>query len=87
MEKLEDILNFLKGKCYINVDKFWIDIEGISAIIRKCGVENQVVVKTDVKDEYINDIKKYAPDFMYLPFIKAEDNRQSCKSGNKLCRS
>ena len=44
VEKLEDVLDFLRGKCYINVDKFWIDIEGISAVIRKCGVEKQVVV-------------------------------------------
>lgn len=73
VEKLEDILDFLKGKCYINVDKFWIDIEGISAVIRKCGVEKQVVVKTSIKDRYINDIKKYAVDFMYLPVIRAED--------------
>ena len=65
VEKLEDVLDFLKGKCYINVDKFWIDIEGISAVIRKCGVEKQVIVKTGIKDNYINDIKKYAADFMY----------------------
>lgn len=74
VEKLEDILDFLKGKCYINVDKFWIDIEGISAAIRKCGVEKQVVVKTSIKDKYIREIKKYAPDFMFLPIIRAEDN-------------
>lgn len=73
VEKLEDVLDFLRGKCYINVDKFWIDIEGISAVIRKCGVEKQVVVKTSIKDEYISDIKKYAQDFMYLPVIRAED--------------
>lgn len=73
VEKLEDVLDFLKGKCYINVDKFWIDIEGISAVIRKCGVEKQVVVKTGIKDRYINDIKKYASDFMYLPVIRDED--------------
>lgn len=73
VEKLEDVLDFLRGKCYINVDKFWIDIEGISAVIRKCGVEKQVVVKTSIKDKYIADIKKYASDFMYLPMIKAED--------------
>lgn len=73
VEKLEDVLDFLKGKCYINVDKFWIDIEGLSSVIRKCGVEKQVVVKTGIKDKYIRDIKKYAPDFMYLPVIRDED--------------
>ena len=43
---LEDVLTLLKDKAYINVDKFWTDIEGISAVIRKVGVEKQVIVKT-----------------------------------------
>ena len=70
---LEEILDFLKGKCYINVDKFWTDIPGITECIRRCGVENQVIVKTPVKDRYIEQIKKYAPDFKFIPMIKNED--------------
>ena len=71
---LEEILTFLKGKCYINIDKFWTDIEGISEIIRKCGVENQVIVKTDTSEKYLSQVEKYAPDFMFMPIVKKEDN-------------
>lgn len=74
VEKLEDVLDFLKGKCYINVDKYWKDIPGITECIRKCGVEKQCVVKTPLEDKYYNQILKYAPDIMYLPVIKKEDN-------------
>lgn len=70
---LEEIFDFLRGKCYINVDKFWTDIPGITECIRRCGVEKQVIVKTPVKDRYIEQIKKYAPDFMFIPMIKNED--------------
>ncbi len=71
---LEEVLSFLKGKCYINIDKFWIDIPGISEIIRKTGVEKQVIVKTDTKEKYLNQVEKYAPDFMFMPIVSKEDN-------------
>ncbi len=71
---LEEILSFLKGKCYINIDKFWIDIPGISEIIRKTGVEKQVIVKTDTKEKYLKQVEKYASDFMFMPIVSKEDN-------------
>ncbi len=70
---LEEILTFLKGKCYINIDKFWIDIPGISAIIRKTGVEKQVIVKTDTTEKYLKQVAKHAPDFMFMPIVTKKD--------------
>ena len=43
---LDEVLDFLKGKCLINVDKFWTDIPGITGIIRAHGRSDQVIVKT-----------------------------------------
>lgn len=77
---LEEVLTFLKGKCYINIDKFWIDIKGISEIIRKTGVENQVIVKTDTSEKYLKQVEKYAPDFMFMPIVSDED-----KITDELC--
>ncbi len=71
---LEEVLTFLKGKCYINIDKFWIDIPGISEVIRKTGVEKQVIVKTDTKEKYLKQVAEYAPDFMFMPIVSCEDN-------------
>lgn len=71
---LEEVLTFLKGKCYINIDKFWIDIPGISEIIRKTGVEKQVIVKTDTTEKYLKQVAKYAPDFMFMPIVSGEDD-------------
>lgn len=74
IEKLEDVLNYLKGKCYINVDKFWMDIPGITECIKKCGVEKQVLVKTPLKDKYYEQIEKYASDLMFVPILNNKDN-------------
>ena len=70
---LEEVLLLLKDKCYINVDKFWTDVEGISRVIRECGVEKQVIVKTYVDDKALEAVTKYAPDFMFMPLIWSKD--------------
>jgi glycerophosphoryl diester phosphodiesterase len=73
VDRLCDILDFLKGKCYINVDKFWTDIPGISAEIRRVGVEKQVIVKTALKDKYLKPLKECAADFMFMPIVRDTD--------------
>lgn len=70
---LEEVLTYLKGKVYINVDKFWTDVEGISKVIRKVGVERQVIVKTFTDEESLDSVVKYASDFMFMPLIKKKD--------------
>ncbi len=71
--RLSEVLNFLKGKAYINVDKFWTDVEGITREIRACGVEDQVIVKTGVDKESLERVKKFAPDFMFMPLVWHKD--------------
>lgn len=70
---LSEVLTLLKGKAYINVDKFWTDVEGITAAIRKAGVEKQVIVKTHVDEESLAMVEKYAPDLMFVPMVRDKD--------------
>lgn len=70
---LQEALKFLKNKAYINVDKFWTDVKGISAEIRKAGVEKQVIVKTFTDEKSLNAVEKYAPDFMFMPLVNGVD--------------
>lgn len=69
----EEALLFLKDKVYINVDKFWMDIKGMSQVIRKCKVEKQVIVKIPNEEKYYEEVKKYAPDFMLMPMVWHKD--------------
>ena len=71
---LAEVLAFLKGKVYINVDKFWIDIPGISEEIRRAGVEKQVIVKTSTDEKILAQVKQYASDFMFIPMVCETDN-------------
>ncbi|MBO7222674.1 MAG: glycerophosphodiester phosphodiesterase family protein [Kiritimatiellae bacterium] len=70
---LQEVLKLLKGKVYINVDKFWTDIEGIAKEIRKAGVEKQVIVKTGDDKPTLDLVKKYAPEFMFVPMVWHKD--------------
>ena len=70
---LQEVLALLKDKVYINVDKFWTDVEGITAEIRRAGVEKQVIVKTYVDDKSLEEVEKYAPDLMYVTMAWHKD--------------
>ena len=70
---LDEVFAILKDKVYINVDKFWTDIEGITAAIRKAGVEKQVIVKTYIDEESLAKVEKYAPDLMFVPMVREKD--------------
>lgn len=74
VERLDDVLDFLKGKCYINVDKFWTDVPGISQVIRRVGVEEQVVVKSGFDPNALQQLKEQAAGFMYMPIVRERDN-------------
>lgn len=70
---LEEALNFLKGRAYINVDKFWTDVKGISEVIHRCGVENQVIAKTFTGQKSLDEVALYAPDLMFMPLVSETD--------------
>ena len=70
---LFEVLSFLKDRAYINVDKFWTDVEGIAACIRRAGVEKQVIVKTYLDEDSLSAVEKFAPDLMFMPMVWHKD--------------
>ena len=70
---LQEVFAFLKDKAYINVDKFWMDVQGITAEIRKAGVEKQVLVKTPIKEEILKEVETYASDLMFCGIAWHQD--------------
>ena len=70
--RLEEALTFLRGKCMINIDKFWVNPEEISNLVRKLGMENQVLIKAEDKPQYLDAVEKYAPDIPFMAVAKGE---------------
>lgn len=81
---LKEALTLLKDKVYINVDKFWTDVEGIAKEIREAGVEKQVIAKTYVDEESLDAVKRYAPDLMFIPMVKKTDTVTEKLLQNKI---
>lgn len=71
---LDEMFEFLKNKTYINVDKYWMSMEETTHCIRKCGVEDQVIVKIQNSLEQADMMEKIAPDLAVMPVLRGHDN-------------
>lgn len=63
-----------KGRCYINVDKFWTAIPEITQAIREAGVVDQVLCKVPNEDKYFDLIEQYAPDIPFVVMVWEKDD-------------
>lgn len=66
---LWDALTLLKGKCRVNLDKFWENIPAISAMVRELGMQDQVIAKCHPNQENLSQIRQYAGDIPYMPVL------------------
>lgn len=71
---LDEVLEHLKGRCIVNVDKFWMWMDEIVAVIRRHGMEQQVLVKTPDKLVYYDMLEAVAPDLAFMPMVWNKDN-------------
>lgn len=74
---LEEVLEEFRGKCFINVDKFWGHPEAIYKEIKRHNMTEQILVKSSVNDNVINVLKNLAPDIAYMPIVQRTHPRHS----------
>lgn len=70
---LEEVLLFLKGKCVVNIDKFWENPKEITQLVDRLGMAEDVIIKTEAKEEYLMDVEKYAPHLPYMTIVRNKD--------------
>ena len=68
--RLEDALEFLRGKCLINIDKFWENPKEIADMIHRLKMEDQVLIKTGYNLADLDAVEKYASDISYMVVAK-----------------
>lgn len=71
---LTEALELLRGRCYINLDKFWTCPEGIAKVVRQMGMQDQVLVKTHASSENFAKVETFAPDMPYMVIARDEDD-------------
>jgi len=79
IETLDDVLDRFKGRCYINVDKFWKYPREISAAIRDHGMTEQVLVKTRPNAALLDVVEEHCADMPYMAIIREEEELSPLK--------
>ena len=71
--KMDEAFEFLKGQCYINIDKFRSYAAQIIQTVRRHDMVSQVVVKTPDIDMKLDVLEELAPDMPYIVMISEQD--------------
>lgn len=66
----DELLDRFKGRCYINVDKFWDHPKEIYEAIKAHGMIDQVVVKSAISENVLEVLREVAPELPFLPIVK-----------------
>ncbi len=74
VSRLDDVLEQLKGRCLVNVDKFWRDPQKIAETIRRHKMSDQVIIKTPEQQEYFDAVEQFAPEMAFMPVIWHKDS-------------
>ena len=74
VSRLDDVLEQLKNRCIVNLDKFPTCMEDIAKAVRRHGMADQVIVKTDAKAEWFEKVEQIAPDLPYMVFARGTDD-------------
>ncbi len=68
----EEVLDRYRGRCYLNVDKFWEHPAEIAAAIRARGMQDQCLVKTGPDPRVLGIIEEHAADMPFLGIVRSE---------------
>ena len=72
LNTFEEILEEFKGKCFINVDKFWGHPKEIWQAIKRHKMEDQVLVKSQMDEKVISVLEQLAPEAAFMPIVSSD---------------
>ncbi len=70
VESFDDFLETFKGRCFINIDKFWGHPKEIYAAIKRHDMIDQCLVKSGVSEEVLGVLEELAPELPFMPIVK-----------------
>lgn len=65
----DDFLEQFKGRCFINIDKFWDNPEEIYKAIKRHGMTDQVLVKSKVSNKVTDVLENLCPELPFIPIV------------------
>jgi glycerophosphoryl diester phosphodiesterase len=71
VNRLEDVFNYLRGRCLINIDRSWFYWKEIIDFIKKMKMEDQIILKSPPEPQYLEILQSMAPDMAYMPIVRS----------------
>ncbi len=65
----DEFLERFKGRCFINIDKFWSNPKKIYEAIRRHGMEDQILVKSNLGKNTISTVQDICPKLAFMPIV------------------
>ncbi len=72
MPSFDDFLEQFKGRCFINIDKFWGNPAKIYENIKRHNMEEQILVKSGISENVLKVLEELCPSLMFMPIVKEE---------------
>lgn len=66
----DELLEAFKGRCYINVDKYWGNPEQIYKAIKQHDMIDQCLVKSSLSDHVIRVLEELSPELPFMPIVR-----------------
>ncbi|MGD1823203.1 MAG: glycerophosphodiester phosphodiesterase family protein [Pleomorphochaeta sp.] len=70
LERAEDVLKKLEGKCFINIDRSWFYWKEIIQFVDSLNMGSQIMIKSPVEKELLDILEQSNSNVMYMPIIK-----------------
>lgn len=82
--RLSEVLERFRGRCFINIDKFWDWPREIAEAVRALGMQDQALVKTAADPKCFGIVEEVAPDIPYMVIARESDACTDALLGRKL---
>lgn len=66
----DDFLEQFKGRCFINIDKFWGNPEKIYQAVKRHGMTDQILVKSKLSKPVLKVLEELCPELPYIPIVR-----------------
>ncbi len=84
IENFDDLLEHFKGRCFINVDKFWDNPAEIYKAIKRHNMADQILVKSGLSDNVLKVLEEMAPELAFMPIVDRSHPRHEELKGRKI---
>ena len=71
IDKLSDVMDYLRGRCLINIDRSWFYWEEIITELQRYGMDDQIILKSPVDARLLRTLADSRSQFMYMPIVKS----------------